>query len=887
MAAEEIIIDIKIPADEVLQKLAETQHAIAMLRDENKKLAKERDTDTSTWKQNSAAIAANNAQIKNLTGVEKTMSGQINKMTNENRVYGESIYEMQAKLQDLRDQYRSLNSEQERNSEGGKSLQKSIQQLDEKVNEANFSIGSYQANIGNYRLALMRLNPVLGQTINFFGGITTSIKGAGTMMRATFTSMTSIIRNFARMIFTTPIGWLALGLAGIVAILSRLGAAFKRSDDSGTAWSRGLATFQPIITGIGKAFDLLANGIGKAVDAIGNFIARFSDSAKDARQLVTDLDNLEEKEREYTVSSAKNNAEISKLRNESRQTEKYTVEQRKKMLEDALKLEQENLDAEIAIAEEKFRLLQLEAKKNNDTSDEMKKKIAEATAEMYNAQDRYYTGTTRLATQFNAAIKEINAEQDEELKKQEDARKEALERQKKRVEEAIKIAQTLEDELIKINNEGINLQIKQEEINTERKIQEIRKRLKEETDLTKQARLDLNQLIEIYEISLQKRIQDIKNKSIEDEYKARIQAEKNRIEILIQRATEGSDAERALRLRAIEILQEEELKSYNETLTKRLSLVKGNADAEKSIMLLSVTEIDSIMKKYDLQRQDVYDQIIVKQQKEIQQAFQNEIDRKIISAKEDYEKIAQIELEAAIEKNKYLLMLDLEQKNALYENQAEYEAAVIDSNKRIVEAQKNVLDKQFETVEKILEAFSSFANMGVAMSELFGKQGEEMSAFAKAMAIFQISVNTAVALTESIKGAITAANATGPLQPFFLAGYIAAAIGTVLSAVAQAKQLLQVEPPKFAQGGIVPGIRYYGDKVPVMANSGEMFINTEQQRNLLSAIRTGNLGTSFNYDALTTMFIEAVREIPPNELSLVEWTNFNKQIILRNETSKL
>ncbi|MCS2248629.1 hypothetical protein NXX33_12410 [Bacteroides fragilis] len=45
--------------------------------------------------------------------------------------------------------------------------------------------------------------------------------------------------------------------------------------------------------------------------------------------------------------------------------------------------------------------------------------------------------------------------------------------------------------------------------------------------------------------------------------------------------------------------------------------------------------------------------------------------------------------------------------------------------------------------------------------------------------------------------------------------------------------------PKFANGGIVPGISFTGDKVPAMLNSGEMILNGSQQANLFKMLNTG------------------------------------------------
>lgn len=53
----------------------------------------------------------------------------------------------------------------------------------------------------------------------------------------------------------------------------------------------------------------------------------------------------------------------------------------------------------------------------------------------------------------------------------------------------------------------------------------------------------------------------------------------------------------------------------------------------------------------------------------------------------------------------------------------------------------------------------------------------------------------------------------------------------------KAANLAQVNTlPKFASGGIVPGANFYGDKVPIAANSGEMLLNASQQSKLFKQL---------------------------------------------------
>lgn len=72
-----------------------------------------------------------------------------------------------------------------------------------------------------------------------------------------------------------------------------------------------------------------------------------------------------------------------------------------------------------------------------------------------------------------------------------------------------------------------------------------------------------------------------------------------------------------------------------------------------------------------------------------------------------------------------------------------------------------------------------------------------------------------------------------------------AAGGALIVAASAAKAALQKSVSgKYATGGIVPGMSYAGDKVPVMANSGEMILNRAQQGRLFDILNNGGGGRS-------------------------------------------
>jgi hypothetical protein len=89
-------------------------------------------------------------------------------------------------------------------------------------------------------------------------------------------------------------------------------------------------------------------------------------------------------------------------------------------------------------------------------------------------------------------------------------------------------------------------------------------------------------------------------------------------------------------------------------------------------------------------------------------------------------------------------------------------------------------------------------------------------------------------IAKGVAGAVSAALTDAPFPINLIAGPVAgAAAATMFNSLI----------PKFDSGGIVPGSSFYGDRVPVLANSGEMYINQIQQARLFKMLNTGNVNS--------------------------------------------
>lgn len=101
-----------------------------------------------------------------------------------------------------------------------------------------------------------------------------------------------------------------------------------------------------------------------------------------------------------------------------------------------------------------------------------------------------------------------------------------------------------------------------------------------------------------------------------------------------------------------------------------------------------------------------------------------------------------------------------------------------------------------------------------------------------------LSTEEAEAIAATVKAAAEGGSSASKI-PYVGWAIAIGAIAAIIAAIATAKSSIG-----FAYGGIVPGASYGGDHVAAQLNSGEMVLNTQQQRNLFSMLNNGASSTT-------------------------------------------
>lgn len=820
---EEIIIEVEVNAGESAERLAAVQARIHDVKQANKELKAEQRTLNDELRKNgtitheqaerlkeiSAEMAKNNADLKELTATEKMYTAQLNTATQNDRKFGDSLVELSAQLAQLKQEYRGLTSAQRESAEG-KAMLENIKNLDKTLKDADASMGDFQRNVGNYQSALLGLNGNVVKVANMFaGGFKNGIAAAGTALK-----------GLAKTILATPVGWISAAIAAAVKVFNELRDAFRRNDDAGTALSVALAKLQPIVTAIREGFSALATvvakvvgGITSAATAVLNLIPAYRKASEAAQELVRAQDTLEDRQREYVVNEAERDKEIAELRKKAVSDEKLTAKEREEIYKQIDEISRQGMEERRNIAAENYRILQQEAKKNNDNSDAMKDRLAQAYAEMIKAQTDYLNETTRIGSRQRQAREEQAKQEAEEAKRQAEERKRRWQEAQKNREEAEKKATEELRKLEDIRNSMIEDEAERQRatINTtySRQIDDLQKRLDTEKNLTKEAR---------------------------------------------ERITEQQNLLREQMWKELAAVDDEQLKKANE------AVLHGQQDAEKRLeearkLTREEYERETLRLSNDMQHRmnDIYGNVV---------------------------KASEVEMEVAQTNYDRLKNMDAETKAALFENEEQYRAAVLQAEAQIMDARtknEEALKAQAAEVAQTMQAVTGALS---SLYEAAAGDSEEYEKFKKAIAI----ADAAISLAQTIAAA-TATSVEG--DPYTMAIRIAsnvAAVTAQFAAVVKAIKAASVpSAPRFAEGGVVPGTSYTGDKVLIRANSGERVLTKEMSDNLVKMLAQGVPSWGMDYERLEQAFVRAASRVPAPVLDYSEFVAYGRKVAMEKE----
>lgn len=459
------------------------------------------------------------------------------------------------------------------------------------------------------------------------------------------------------------------------------------------------------------------------------------------------------------------------------------------------------------------------------------------------------------------------------------------------VEAAKEEAQLLrkaEDELLKITIESIETRRKRVELSYQRQIEDYKKKLAEDKNLTEKSREAILSIID----SLQKQqIQALAQFNAE-EIKKEIEHKEKLNQLKLEAIKKGTDEEFDLRRQSLanqqSLAEQEAILAYDNETEKQEAL---KAIREKYANENTALDEEQTQVKLDRQKAELENEIAAleyaQSERELRQMRGYQMDE------EQYQAWRQRGLDEMDEHQAELLTKQEEATAAELEalmqrgqlstqTTEEFEAEILAAKERSAEAQKRTNDTIIKNEQAKAQALKDITGGLTKLLDTLGESNEAFAKMSKIITLAQISIDTGKALSAGI------ASASSNPFPANLAA-IATTVATILANIATA--ISTVKSAKFAQGGKVTGPGTgTSDSIPAMLSNGEFVMTAAATKMFEPLLMTmNNIGRGVpmqvlnssqsinNAEMLTDSFESAAREIKPI-VSVVEITEAQDRV---------
>ena len=760
--------------------------------------------------QTTQELVANREEIKALQSAMRLYSREIQDNIKEEKNLEGSVNGLRKSIHDLTAQYNAL-SAADREGSVGNGIAERISKMQAQVSAAEQRLGNFRSNVGNYQSAFNGLNVSVSQIVRELPSAT---MGANMFFLAISNNIPMLVDEINKLRAANKLA-MKEGKQG-VPILKQLGAAVF-------SWNSLISVGITLLTVYGKDI----------VSWIGNLF-------KGREAAMTMAEAQAEVNKQMAESSGNYGDQVAKLR---------ALQLQWNQLGDDLKVKTEFVKKN----QEAFHKLGV---KINDTND-AERLLVERTDDFVLAlQARAKAAAAqKLASEEYESYLKVVAETEDELAQAERLKSFYVKQKADREKMYSGLTADIYQRQIRASQTMINQQQKiidniQEQRNAAMKNGNVYAKL--QNQYKKQATDILNQLeIKEYDPNSEKVEKDAlkaaktRAKSIKEAKDAALKAEKDYFRLVQQMRTKTKESE----LKSISEQNSVAKKSAEKRISE-IDILLKTAEGEQAAWLLQEKEtlnkrILALDEKYQKDRISVeakYSEEALRKELAREEArirarlgmdaqmdalaraqvknenysdLKSEDNGKRLSAQQV---IAQEELRIAMDKYQALLSMDEATKESLYDSDVAYQTAVLNGEMAVQDAKletARITKEQAEyQLNTTLTAMSTISGAAANLFNTLAEDNAEFAEFAKLLALFNIGVNTALAISEAIAG-----NAARPIK-------MAAAIAAVLSAIAQAYQVLnQAEKPatpKFARGGLVTGPGTgTSDSIPARLSNGE------------------------------------------------------------------
>lgn len=838
----EKVLDIKVNYNEAIKAIAEYQAKIDAARNAEKQLKKQLSEGKISRQQYNEAMASTKAVIADYNDSIRIINKTVQNQLKQEKEQEGSLRSLRAQLSNLTAEYDAL-SEAERKGARGEELKKSINEVTNALKEGEEETQRYYRNVGNYENSLSSifesLEKKLAEETKLYeeliavqgenseaarkqkevmeslvkemdatksaaeginGNITTLIaNGIGLnestlKMIQSFTSLSTVINVVKSAVIALLSQFAKLVANPIVAILTAISVVImavakgiKSSEENSNRWNAVLAPLSMALDAVGKVLQIVASGILSVVEAggkmmswitkqleklpvLGKYVAEVNKENERYIALAKEQAAIDRDTRNLQVQNAKNSLKIATLKAKADDELNVSAKERMEAIREANRLEEEASKKNYELAKRRYELMVQQnamAENTKETNDA----IAQAEVEMYNALTEYQDKRGELLGREVSLANEIKSAEKEKADAAIAAKQKEL--------EAVRAA---EDAMLALVKDGRDKQSKEITLQYDRQIEDLRIRLKTETDLTVKARQAINDQIKALEQQKSMELQKLSDEELQKEIDNRTKL----ISLQLESVREGSEQEYQLKMQQLDAQRTAEL--ADKELTEQMK--------------------QAIVDKYNKQMDDLVTQreqeISEKQQEAVRVRMENEIMQMQQSGASELE-ILQEQAEQKLE-----FLNSVQQQEG--ESEQEFLNRKLQANQEYLDAKKAVADKEVEIEEAKYQAMETVTGGLVALTQQIGESDKGFAILSKTLALAEIAINTGKAIAKMVSAEAG--------KGIFGLATMASGIATILANIASATSI--VKSAKFATGGLVTGPGTgTSDSIPAQLSNGE------------------------------------------------------------------
>ena len=491
----------------------------------------------------------------------------------------------------------------------------------------------------------------------------------------------------------------------------------------------------------------------------------------------------------FSSNSSKSKQQLAEFNNEAEKTDRILkqmvadsnfdvrlAEAAGKSGRELLEMRRENAKEELAVLDESFEKQQ---KLYNAANKKTRKKMQEAYDKL--VEDRQAAWDKLKAIDDEITIEEVKSATETEKKKDE-IRKEYADKHAQALKTELADIRAALDAEIALMAEGAAKDLATENERHKRKIEDLKKRLETEKNLTEASRTAINRMIETEEQQHELNVAKLKSASDLE----RINKEQQNIALRLAAVKQGTDAEYTLKVEQLRKQQEAEL--ANVELTEQQKVL--------------------IREKYNKQLDDLSNQWINANLQKQNDALRLEWENRINAAAVQGQNTLQLQLQMRQAELDALQQME-------GESDAAFKARQLAAQQTYVDAKQALANYEVEIEEKKMQAVAAImGGLGGLLEEL-SEENKEFAVAAKVLAIAEIMIQQGVAVANAIRTA-TQSSATWVDMLVAIAASVTAVTTTMTTAIKSVKSA------KFSTGGYVSGPgTATSDSIPAQLSNGE------------------------------------------------------------------